>query len=468
MKKKTIFLTITHGWQIRLIFHTSFIDYFSKIIDAKIVIFSPNGHEIDFIQKYKKYGQIEKTQKQGGRFWGIFDRIRKFLVTGKMSDTKQIQLMKYKNRRPFYYYIVKIINWFFRYSRFSRSIYESFEKIFFRDKYFKKYFKKYDPDAVIIISTVHNEANFMLQRAQIQNVKVIQIVESWDHTSTKLNQVKHPDYFLVWNHIMANELVEFLKIKKDNIYVTGTSYHDIYAHSDTFISRKLIAKKYNMDPNKKWIIIAATLTNLYPDFDLFLKDFHDMKLKGMIKEDFQILIRPHPQAISGYSLGHGEFDLLKIKKKYNYIYYDLPEVISSEMPVYVKEEDIKSFAEILHHADVVISFFSTATIDACISNTPVILPAFNHQMDDFIYPTLAERVLFTHHSKLISTKGVHVSKNMTGLIKQINLYLKNPNLDNDRRKELVDLESGTIDGRNHVRMGSALKEIIEKISSIPQ
>ena len=465
MKKNTIFITITHGWQIRLIFHTDFIDYFSSIIDANIVIFSPNGHEDEFIQKYKKYGKIEKTDKQGGRSWIIFDRIRKYLVTGKMSATKKVQLYKYKSRRPGYYYLIKLINLFFKHINFSRIIYEYFEKIFFRDKYFKKFFKKYNPDAVIIISTVHNEANFMLQRAQIQNVKVIQIVESWDHTSTKLNQIKHPDFFLVWNHIMKNELIDFLDIKKENIFVTGTSYHDIYAHSSKFNSREVLAKKYKMNPNKKWIIIAATLTNLYPEFDLFLEDFHNMKLKGIIKDDFQILIRPHPQAISGYSLGHGEHELARIKEKYNYIYYDLPKVIKSKMPVYFRKTDIKNFAEILYHADVVISFFSTATIDACISNTPVILPAFDHQMKNFIYPTLAERVLFTHHSKLISTKGVHVADNMLGLIQQINLYFDNPDLDKDEREDLVDLESGLIDGKSHIRMSIAIKEIIREINS---
>ena len=58
MKKNTIFITITHGWQIRLIFHTDFIDYFSSIIDANIVIFSPNGHEDEFIKKYRKYFEV--------------------------------------------------------------------------------------------------------------------------------------------------------------------------------------------------------------------------------------------------------------------------------------------------------------------------------------------------------------------------------------------------------------------------
>ncbi len=459
-KKKTIFLAITHGWHARLLLQTKFLAEFAELEDLEIIIFAPNGHENDFKEKYGHLAKIESTKPQGGKAWNRFNRIRRHLITGKMSDTKRIQLEKYKSKSPFYYRIIEIFNFLFIHFPKTKRIYEVLEKFFFKDRYFKKYFSLYDPAAVIIVSTVHNEAFYMLQRSQIEKVKVIQIVESWDNPSSKLNQVKHPDYFLVWNEVMGNELNEYLGIEHKRIHITGSAFHDIYFDNSIFRSKKEIAEKYGMDPDKKWIVIAATLTNLFPEFDLFIDGLNLIKENSEFSNDIQILIRPHPQAISGYSLGHGVKELNTIREKYNYIFYDLPPLIKSSLPVYLDKKDIKNFAEILYYSDLVISFFSTATIDAAASGTPVILPAFNHGMEDFIYPTLRERVKFTHHHKLIETGGAEIANDMNDLEGLIKQYLDGIDNTSSDRDKLISLECGVIDGLSYRRMVQAIANII--------
>ncbi|MBH11185.1 MAG: hypothetical protein CMG74_12710 [Candidatus Marinimicrobia bacterium] len=462
-KRKKIFLTISHGWQARLLLQTEFLNSLLNN-NLEIIIFTPCGKEKGFLKEFSDKATIIETVQQGGILWSRFNNIRRYLVSGKMSKTKEILLEKYTQNQPMYSFITSVINSFFKYIPITKKIFSFFDRLIFRDSFYKHYFDKYKPDAVIIVSTVHNEAHYMLQRSYIEGVKCIHIVESWDNPSAKLNQIKHPDYFLVWNESMAEELNEFLGIKKNRIHITGSAFHDIASDKKTFASKQDIARRYGMDPDKKWILIASTLSNLYPDFDYFLGNLNSMKLNNSLHEEFQILIRPHPQAISGYSIGHGIEDLKKIQKQYSYIFFDIPRVIKSKLPVYLESSDIKNYSEILNIADVVISFFSTATIDASILNTPVILPAFGNYQEMASYPTMKERVQFTHHSKLIATNGVSLSYNYGELADELNKYLS---LKDDRvneRKRLVEYQCGAIDGLSYKRMSEAIINIVNNDS----
>ena len=336
------------------------------------------------------------------------------------------------------------------------------DRIIFRDRYFKQYFDKYKPDAVILLSTVHNESYYIFQRAYIEKVKTIHIVESWDNPSAKLESLQIPDYSIVWNQTMCDELNEFLGIDKKRIFITGSPFHDIAADKFKLSSKNEVAKRYGMDPRYSWVVIASTLDNLYPDFNFFLKKLDNLIKEKSFKKDFQILIRPHPQAISGYSVGDGIDELKKIKEKYDYIYFDIPKVIESKLPVYMDKEDIRNYADILKVSDVVLSFFSTATIDAAALDTPVILPAFENIEQKSFFPTMKQRIEFTHHSKLISTGGVSVVYNYDDLVQEINKYILDYDEKKEMRKKLVNFECGVIDGYSYKRTVDAIIDIIEE------
>lgn len=467
--KKTVFLVITHGTHAKLFLQNPCLDYLLENTNIDIVLFSPSAEEDHFIEKYGKKVTLIKTQIQGGLVWSRFNNIRRFLIAGKISETKKILINAYKHEKPIYHFIVSVFNFFFRNFKYSKNIFSLLDRIIFRDKYYKQYFDKYKPDAVILLSTVHNESHYIFQRAYIEKVKTIHIVESWDNPSAKLESLQIPDYSIVWNKTMCDELNEFLGIDKNRIFITGSPFHDIAADKGKLSSKEEVAERYGMDPKYSWIVIASTLNYLFPDFNFFLKSLDKLRIEKSFKKDFQILIRPHPQAISGYSVGDGIDELKKIKEKYNYIYFDVPKVIESKLPVYMDKKDISNYADILNVSDVVISFFSSATIDAAALNTPVILPAFENIEKKSFFPTMKQRIKFTHHSKLISTGGVSVAYNYVDLIEEINKYL----LDNDEkiemRKELVNFECGVIDGSSYKRTVDAIVDIIEeKFENIDQ
>ena len=465
MNKKTIFIAITHGWHARMLLRTSFIKNLKDQDKYNIVILSQNADDSSFQKEFGYEFLYEKISDQGGYLWSRTNHLRRmFLLNSKITSTINIRINAYKRSHFLSFLIIKFFNYLFSFSKIFVKLFKVFDNILFPDKNFKSIFQQFKPDLLIISSIVHNQGFYMLRCAKNLNVKTLFFVESWDNPTSKMGFSDYPDKYVVWNHLNKQELSYYCNISEDDIVVTGSSYHDIYAKKETFCSKVDFSKRYGLDPNKKILTIAASHDDTYPQFDLFIKELYFRCNENFFGEDIQILIRPHPQTITGYSSGAKEEDLKKYKTKYPNIYFDIPKIVSNNLPVDIHASDIKRLAEIFYHSDLVISFLSTTSIDACILDKPVILTGFDYDNNlSGLGISLRTMLKYDHLDKLISSGGVRVANDFNELYKYIKMYITDPSIDSKNRARLVKEQCYKIDGNSGERMANFVKKYLDSI-----
>ncbi len=463
MRRKTVFLAVTHGWHARLLLRSSFLGTLAQNGNIAVVILSPSAKEKYFRGSFGQNFELCLIEPQSVRLFNRLNMIRRrLLLNSRSSESLKIitrAMRRYDLRR---YWAVVILNRCL--SRWpAASLLRTIDRILLPDRAYHDLFCSFKPDLLVLCSIVHNEAVHLLRRAKIEKVPTVFVVESWDNPTCKVAFFDYPEKYMVWNEIMRQELIEFHGINAEDIWVTGSAYHDVYAHPEKFCTREMLAKRYGLDPAARWIVIAATLENLYPEFDVFLERLETVRASDAFGSNCQILIRPHPQAIAGYSQGHGVKELEAVRKKFPCIFYDIPPVLSQRLPVDAGTEDILRLAEILHHADVMISFFSTVTIDACAVDTPVVLPAFDDYADKTWFPTMRERLRFNHHQNVVKTGGVKVAMTFDELVEHVQVYLRDPSTDRAGRRRIIKEQCHKLDGQSGHRMAEC---VIEYLSTL--
>ena len=462
--KKTIFLGITHGWHARMLLRTSFIDNLKKGNDYNIVVLSENADEVEFQREFGNDLIYKKISNQGGFLWTFTNHIRRNLsLDSRLTKTIKLRIEATKSSRPISYIIIKILNKLFSISLLAVKVVRVLDHILFPDKNYKSIFKEFEPDLLVISSVVHNQGYYLLRCASSLGVKSLFIVESWDNPTCKVNFFDYPNKYIVWNEFNRQELAYYCNIDENDIMLTGSSYHDIYARKESFCSKEEFVKRYGLNINKKIITIAATMHELYPEFDLFIEELYKKCNNNYFGENCQILIRPHPQTITGYSLGKTKDDLNDYKIKYPNIFFDVPKIVSKVLPVDIHAGDILRLAEILYHSDLVISFLSSVTIDSCALDKPVIITGFNYDKNLSNKPTLRDRLNYIHHKKIISSGGIKVAYNFNDLNKYITMYLNDPSIDKMNRLKLVEEQCYKVDGKSSERMANSIREYINTI-----
>ena len=119
-------------------------------------------------------------------------------------------------------------------------------------------------------------------------------------------------------------------------------------------------------------------------------------------------------------------------------------------------------ANLLYHADVVVTGASTITIDAAVLDRPVINVAFDGKHTLPEHQSIRKNYFrFTHYIALVKTKGMRLVFSEGELIGWIKKYLANPSLDKEERKQMVHDFVGFTDGRSVERIVSAVMEIFK-------
>ena len=91
---------------------------------------------------------------------------------------------------------------------------------------------------------------------------------------------------------------------------------------------------------------------------------------------------------------------------------------------------------IMCHADVVMSAFSTAALEVALFDRPLIGIGFDGFNKRPFHRSVRRFEQFTHFQDLLGTGAIKVARNFEDLLKFIDGYLKNPNLDWEKRETM--------------------------------
>lgn len=377
-----------------------------------------------FFRKWKEVGHLQKYQVNFGMKYN--------LVSGYPKNNNIRSLL------------VKIIYFITRFIHSDRSIL-FIEKLqfatFANAKVSKEYKQLLQKDQPTHLFFTHQRPPFLapfLYAAIQLKIPVSSFIFSWDNLTSKGRMLGTFDYFLVWSHLMKEELITFYpNVKKDNVKIVGTPQFEPYVMSNYQTCKEDFYKKFDLDLNKKTICFSCADSSIGQNDPLIIHTIAKAIREQLIDTPLQFLVRTSPAE------GSGRFE--SVKAAFPEIIWNNPKWIltrenhaeswSQRVP---SEEDIKDLRAILEHVDISVNMCSTMSLDFMLFDKPVINTVFGN-IENGLYND--QRFLnYGHLQKVVNSGAVTVAKNENELIEQINGGLNNPKECKTQRKSMIDLQ----------------------------
>jgi hypothetical protein len=334
---------------------------------------------------------------------------------------------------------------------------------FFSPQYHNSVFEAYPPN-LLITSSLGNLSfdYFIMNEAKMHGAKIISMILSWDNPTTKGFSRIQPDYVIAWTETMKKELMRFHGIRSEKIFVGGVVQYDPYFSSNSLMSKTELFKHFGLAEDRKLIFLCLMSPAQFPWNPKLVSLLGELIQQSAFSEPCQILVRLHPiyfRVNNGKNVFQKDIDELKhIQNKYPYVYYDIPEILSQKMSYDMPFFEAVKLGSTLRYSDILLCFFSSMMIEASIFDTPVVNVALVDKNE------IPMEVILKHNHvrRILETGGVKTAFTHQDFINYINQYLKNPHIDSEGRKQIVNQEIGPYPGQAGKIIGQKLLEILEE------
>lgn len=443
---KTIFITSFHGHISRNILATDVLTLLKKERAIRIVVLAP-AHKINYFRSKFQGGNImvegvilHRSSKT--RFGLLFKRLGVFLFDSHTTKVKRHYLL-YHYRQWFRFAFFSLVA-FAGHSRFVRRCIRTLDMRFSPKGFFGDLIETYRPDLVFSTDIQNEDDVSLMQDARARGIPIIGMVRSWDNMTQRACRI-FPDRLLVGSTAVRDEAIQLHDFPLSRIGVVGNPHYDRYLRGP-ITPRAQFMKALGLDPKRRLIMY-----NPIGDPIIHANDT-DVYIMGILgKADAQVLVR------------------LPTNLPVKLDNFRIPENTSIDQPGFsfrkgdirgqeITREDDDRLIDSLYYSDLVVSGPSSICLDAAFFDKPIIAVDF--------YPT--ERHFFDgvyaygyeHLEKLLATGGVHRARTREDFLRQIQKYLREPELDVAGRRRIRELWFSHADGRSSERL---VQEILSSI-----
>ena len=327
--------------------------------------------------------------------------------------------------------------------RWLRALWYWFECRFVPDDWYDGVFDEFPPDAVLLPDLIEIAEWPVVANARRRGVRTIGTIRSWDNVHKGLPA--RVDVFCAPNEQNAEEARKLEKYGPDQIVVTGTPQFDLYFESEAIEPREKYLRGLGLDPDRKTIVFAPAGAK----FLFMAAEWLDVLLTAQQEGDFgvptQVISRNHPADPLGPFLDE-KYDAVP------HLHRDFPRRWFRSLGWQMTRTDVRRVANMLAHADVVVTPASTFTIEAAIFDTPTVVVAFSEIVPDVVRGTLQGRTFQKHFKGLLDGNLVPVAETRDDLIARVRSALQDPAADADKRRQIVDRWVGPRDARSSERL----------------
>jgi hypothetical protein len=475
--KKTLFIALHRDQAIRMILQTELFNILNQCSWLSIVILSPYSKDKIFGKtfyadnvkfEHLKTDKIEEL-KRSSLLYRLMHTVRLFTYReSKKMISRKAQLREYELNSSgpkisffgrIYNHAIPVISNILAKSKFLRKKWFWLEGKIFADNSNAELFNYYKPDWMIISSIGYGYDAHLIWQAEKVKTKILSIIQSWDNTTTK-GYGGLPNSVVAWSKMMRNELIEYLDIPENRIFVGGVPHWDEYfLKKREDVEKNIFIKKHNLSKERKIIYFPTSSIKMFRKNVDVIKHVVEAIHQGKITTPAQLLVRLHPNYYDNKRKWKHAYQ--KEFSEIDAIVRNYPELIR------VDEKHFKNVSELiidttqnkylmcnLRYSDVMINCYSTQAIEAAIFDLPIINMSFGwYKNTDIPNSILSES---EHYGRVIRTGGILDANNYDKLIEGINFYLQNPTYHQAQRRKIVEQEfpenrgcSGTAVG-NHI------------------
>ena len=407
--------------------------------DIRLVVFAPPKTIADMKELFASERCIIEpliTERPKGFLANVFFGS---MASYPLIPTKTIfirQRYAYLNGGSFLGFVFKRTLWILGHFSFARQFFRwLWYKMFSGDEDWGRYFDKYSPDVVFSTSGFRWWDFTILTQAKRRRIPTILMLRSWDNLSTKAFLFVHPDLLLVQNPVMVDEAVRWHDVPPEKIRLVGSPPYDQYFDPSWKMSRREVAEKIGIDPQKRWIgyFSGPLLTGILECEDR--GEHIDMIQKAIARGEIknaEVIASMHPDNISVLEENKIKCKVLNLVKGWKF-----------------DTEQTKLLVNFIRECAVMTHFGSTIALDGAIADTPTIMIGFNGYNHEKYPWQKSLSVAFDqtlHMQYLLRTGGMARVNNEEELISAINRYFNNRSLDREGRKRAVRDLVGPLDG----------------------
>jgi CDP-glycerol glycerophosphotransferase (TagB/SpsB family) len=248
----------------------------------------------------------------------------------------------------------------------------------------------------------------------------------------------------VWNAINRQEAVSVDRYRPSQVTEVGAPQLDVYFREP---SRTYSKADLGLDPSKKTLLLATSSFTYESDQTYLVDMLLEAIRSGEIRRPLQIVLRLHPDDRVGRYL------------KYRHapeVILDIPERYLSTLGWTMTISDLERMAALVRHADVMVNFATTVTLEAAIVDTPTLLVAFSPIDPEEMQRYVVGLHFGMHYKALVQRDLVPIAWNRTQLIDLVNQLLDDVNLYASQRAAIVREWVQFTDGRSGQRLGDAI------------
>lgn len=458
---KTIFLPIYNGLRSRNFFRTDIYKELVKDRDIRLVILVP-AYKIDFYKKeFKELNIVFEPWDDAAEplFGKILHAIAfSLLDTGTIREKQYAAYVKDGNSLKFL--VKRFTTIVFGNNRFLRKAIRKLDKLVALNKEVVSLLDKHKPDLVLVPDIILKSDRIILRAAKQKGIFTLGMVRSWDNLTAKGVIQVLPDKLISQTTYMKQDITKYADMSEKDIVILGVAQFDEYYRKRN-ITREEFLNQLGIPPSRR-LVLCAPFFDVYSNKSgiLIIKKLAEAVEQGRLPKNTHFLVRYRPE--SGDA---SEFDENDIIGPYVTITKPCQNVFKKgNRPDFeFSQEDMGLLTNSLYFSDVTINTISTLTVDAAALDKPIINIRFD---GDSNCPPWARVKLFSnfdHYNLLEMTGGVKLAYSMEQLIKQINDYLKNPQLDSEGRHKIRKQQVEFMDGQSGKRIAEYIRNLVNSI-----
>jgi hypothetical protein len=324
-------------------------------------------------------------------------------------------------------------------------------------EFYRKAFRFIRPTVLFCSQQLSMDALPAVVAAKQLGIPSAAFIFSWDNLTSKGRIVAPFDHYLVWSQYMKEELLRYYPdVASDHVHIVGTPQFEPYADPRLLLSREEFFAALNADPARSLICYSGGDAGTCPEDPQHVGVLMELIRSGRIKGNPQVVVRPVP-------VDDGT-RYASVRQQYPELIFSTPRWMhanTNEWSGFIPfPEDIGLLANLTHHADLNVNLGSTMILDFGIHDKPVVNiafdvadpPIFGMPVYDFYYH-------YEHLRPVIKFKATRIARSANEFADHVNEYLRDPSLDRENRRGLIDLQILQPIGQSTGRLTEALASI---------
>lgn len=312
----------------------------------------------------------------------------------------------------------------------------------------KELFSKYPPSLVVSTHPLERWEWDLICTSRKWGVHTAGVVKSWD------NVLRHPytraEKISVWGKTNYREALGVEKYREGDVRMVGSAAFDRYFTPDVIKPREEFWRSKGLDPSRP-IILFGTAGVFSGDWDeTFMMDLLlEMTEQADDLKDVQFVCRLHPCS----------------RLQYFWQYMNHPRVVIS-FGSYVKtlgwcmtRDEVDEMANMLCHADAVITPASTLTIEGPVFDTPTIVTLFSTVRPDLHAKATEAGWLRMHFKPIVQNDWAPLARSPEELLGMMRKALKDRSWYRGGRKKLVEEYVTFTDGKSYQRVARFIDDL---------